>query len=239
MVLLGVMCVIVAALLSAQGRAQTPPAVKTKKTVAAALDARIADVKWESMALDKALAELGEKGGVNIIMKWRTIEAANIPRNTIISLTAQKVTLAEALALLLSEASAGQQSPLAYYLLGENIVVTTAEEINRKVKVVRAYEVRDLLRVPEKGQEPMGPFGPRHVAPRNTQEEDEAKLALMTVVAEMVDKESWSGVGGTAWAAAGGMAFGRMGIFDGKLIVQSTGENQKAVEGFLERLRRR
>jgi general secretion pathway protein D len=81
---------------------------------------------------------------LNVVPNWKTIEAT-IPRNSQITIDLHDVTARQALQLILEEASGGQATPLGYTIDDGVIRISTQDEINKRHKITRTYNIRELL----------------------------------------------------------------------------------------------
>lgn len=96
--------------------------------------------------LENALAYLRAKSGANIIVNWKALEYAGVPRLARVQITLNKpVTFRRLLTLVLETAS--PQVPLAYEVEDNVISITTQVEADKHM-VTRIYPIDDLLITP-------------------------------------------------------------------------------------------
>jgi hypothetical protein len=171
------------------------------------LATRIGDIDWDGVPFNKAVEELRQKSGANVVVAWRALEAAGIDKAAEVSLRLKNVTLRQALDHALSDIGGGQVR-LEFAIQDGAILVSTEEEISRYVKTA-VYDVHDLIQeVPNK--------------PREQWSEP-----LIKTIEHMVAADTWKDNDRTISAIR---------ELNGKLIIQQTPANHEKVAEFLKML---
>jgi hypothetical protein len=122
----------------------TPPAAAATRTVRMRhLLAMIQpEVKFTDVPLADALDFLRDSEDLNMVVDWKSLEAANIDRNTLINVNLHHVTLRKALSVVLNEAGAGNL--LTFYSEDGVLEITTQAKADT-ILYTKVYEVQDLL----------------------------------------------------------------------------------------------
>jgi hypothetical protein len=108
---------------------------------AAMLDAKIPDARFDNTALSDVIDFLHDATRANIVVDWRSIEAAGIERSTPITLNLRNVSFKDALTHALRDLG------LIYKAENGIVQITIVPAAPQPAKVVvRAYDVADLLR---------------------------------------------------------------------------------------------
>lgn len=114
------------------------------------LDENIRDLVAEQQPFERVIAHLREETGVNISVNWNALTAAGVDRNIAISVGLREVPLRKALQFVLSEAGGANPNALGYTVDDGVITITTKEDLSSaKYRVVRVYDIRDLLVQPD------------------------------------------------------------------------------------------
>ncbi len=100
------------------------------------------DLKLTDATLADALDYIRDTSGLNVVVDWKSLEAVNIDRNTLINLHLHSVTLRKALTMMLNEAGAG--SLLTFYVQDNVLQITTGAKADT-VLYTLVYPVGDLL----------------------------------------------------------------------------------------------
>jgi hypothetical protein len=119
------------------------PAGNTKAK--AAMDQTLPLVDFRNVTLGDAVAFLRDVSGETIHVNWKGLDAAGVTRDTVINLKLQKVTLRQALKLVLSEAAG--TTDLTFYR-EEGLIEVTTRELADSQMIVVVYPVQDLLAEP-------------------------------------------------------------------------------------------
>ncbi len=128
-------------------------------------------IHWVEWPLDEALAELGRKHQIPILLRVHKLNEVAIPRNVPVTKTLRDVSLRSALRLLLRELE------LTYLVQDGALVITTPEDVSAGGLQLVAYPIHDLL-------------GP---------EDRAAHLQLLTnLLTSCISPHSWNDVGGPA-----------------------------------------
>ena len=113
-----------------------------KVPAAAALQKKLPEIKFNSVALEDAIDFLRDVSGANIHVNWRALELMNVTRQTPISVRLNDVSLRRVLKSVLDEAGAGEQ--LTWYI-EEGVIEITTREIADQQMITRVYPVEDLV----------------------------------------------------------------------------------------------
>lgn len=103
----------------------------------------IPEVRFVEQPFIQVMDWLEEFTGANIQVRWETLEFGGVDRETPISLQAQNVRLSLVLWMVMNEA-AGADVVLAYRASGDQIILSTADDLGREV-ITRVYDVADLM----------------------------------------------------------------------------------------------
>jgi hypothetical protein len=109
-----------------------------------ALSQTVRELNVDGASLAKVIEFLRNVSGANLMVNWKSLEAAGVQRDALISLTVREVSLRKMLQLVLSQAS--PQSPLSYSVDANVIQITTQEELDKQM-VTKVYIVDDLVMV--------------------------------------------------------------------------------------------
>ena len=102
----------------------------------------IRKVDFDDVGLSDALDELATAMNINMVVRWRHLEAVGIDADEPVSLSVANMRFGDVLLLVLEAVGIGQDE-LAYSATPDMIVVSTFADITSRT-VVRVYDVRDL-----------------------------------------------------------------------------------------------
>jgi hypothetical protein len=108
----------------------------------AVLDAIQPELKFENVPLSDALDFVRDTSQANVLVDWKSLEADNVDRDTLINLHLRNVTLRKALDLILAEAAPG--NTLTFYM-DDNVIEITTQEKADSIMFTMVYPVQDLL----------------------------------------------------------------------------------------------
>ncbi len=108
----------------------------------AALSTQVPDLYVDGMALSKVIDYLRDATNCNLVVNWKVLEAANVTKDTTITLNVRDLSLRKLMRLVLEQAS--PTVPLTWTVDSNVITVTSAEEAD-KIMVTRVYVVDDLI----------------------------------------------------------------------------------------------
>jgi hypothetical protein len=111
-------------------------------TIRHVLDAVQPDLKLTDVTLSDALDYVRDTANVNLSVDWKSLEAVNIDRNTLVNLHLHDVTLRKALTMMLNEVGAGNL--LTFYVQDNVLQITTTAKADT-MPVTMVYPVGDLL----------------------------------------------------------------------------------------------
>lgn len=198
------------------------------QTAAPLLSQRVPEISFVDVPLESVVAWVAESEGVNVVVRWQTLEDVGVERDTPITLRLRNVRLSQALLMVLAEAG-GVDTRLAYRAEDGVLTISTADDINRE-QVVVVYDVRDLLvtlrnfagpriELEQSGgaqagggvltgdsREEAPPTGPASGMAQGELQN------LVRVIRATIEPDTWDGNGGT----------GTIETFGGQLIVRNT-----------------
>ncbi|MCH7719552.1 MAG: hypothetical protein IH988_00995 [Planctomycetes bacterium] len=102
----------------------------------------IRKVDFDEVGLVDALDELATAMNINLLVRWRQLEAAGIDADDPVSLSVANMRFGDVLLLVLEAVGVGPDE-LAYSATPDTIVVSTLADITSQM-VVRIYDVKDL-----------------------------------------------------------------------------------------------
>lgn len=116
----------------------------TSKNAAAsnALDVVQPDLKFTNISLADGIEFLRDTSGANIVVDWRSLEAVNVTRETLINVRLRNVSLRKALNVMLAEAGAGN---LLTFYTQDNVLEITTQAKADSILYTKVYPVGDLL----------------------------------------------------------------------------------------------
>ena len=222
------------------------------------LETEIGELSAEQQSFEKVIKYLAESQNVNIFVNWPALTTAGIDKNTQLSVNLHNVPFRKALTTVLSEAG-GATSPLAYTIDDGVITISTKDELNsERYRVVRVYDIRDMLVQPDQNINPpqfdmqnitangnvqaggggqvagggggglFGGAGAGAQAAQPQQTRADIVKEILTTIKATVAPTSWVDNGGT---------IGSIVELNGQLIVNQTVDNQLAVYNLLQQLR--
>ncbi|MGH7178948.1 MAG: hypothetical protein ACREJC_16345 [Tepidisphaeraceae bacterium] len=205
-----------------------------------ALDTVLPEVNLTGVALSDALDFLRDVSGANLHVEWKALEALGVGRDTPVNVRLRSVSLRKVLNIILAESGAG--APLAYYVDGGVIEVTT-KELADKDMITRVYPVEDLImEVPDfvgpslnlasaggggggsgGGGGGSGLFGGGGGGGGNDDQMSRAERAeqLIETIKSIIQPDIWADNGGTA----------QIRFFNGSLIVTAPRSVHEALAG--------
>ena len=185
-------------------------------TARAALNLSIPQINVDSIPFSHVIDYLRDFSGANIVVNWKTLEAAGIAKDTPITLQVRNVSFEKLLELTLNQA--GPSTRLVYTISQNILEITTQEEADAHM-VTRAYDVNELLMPETLDKAPpnldlsavasasgsSGGGGGTSIFNNNTQNNQSPNVtvqaradALMNVIRSVVRPEIWRENGGTA-----------------------------------------
>jgi hypothetical protein len=206
----------------------------------AALSARLPAAKLDNVPLGDAIDFLRDVAGVNITVDWKTLEAANITKETQINLNLHDVSASKVLSLILSQAGPGD---LLTYFIDRNVVEITTRLVADQQMITVVYYVQDLLQPNDtfdykissigggSAQVTGGGGGSGSSTLSQGQNNSQGKTAddkadqLIKLIETVVRPEIWRDNGGTA----------SMAYLNGNLIVTAPRSVQEAIGGPVDR----
>jgi hypothetical protein len=120
----------------------TAPAIAARHQAGHLLDTVEPDLKFTDVPLSDAIDFLRDSTQSNIVVDWKSLEAVNIDRNTLINVYLRNVTMRKALDIILSEAGAGNL--LTFYVEDNVLQITTVAKADTELYTM-VYPVKDLL----------------------------------------------------------------------------------------------
>ena len=226
--------------------APTPADSPADRKALERLNADVNELSVDHQPLEKVLQYLSETQHVNIFTNWTALSAAGIDKSTQLSVNLHDVPLRKALTTVLSEVG-GATNPLSYTIDDGVVTISTKDELNsERYRVVRVYDIRDMLAQPDQNITPPqfdlqnvtangnvngGPAGGEgglfsaNPTPQDTR--TDTVRQLLTTIKSTVAPTTWADNGGT---------IGSIQELNGQLIVNTTLDNQHAVQNLLQQL---
>ena len=220
----------------------------------AQLDRKLPELRFDAIPFSDVVDFLRDVTGANIEVRWRTLEAAGIDRNTPVTIRLRDVRFSKALQSILADVGGGTVK--IGYTVGEGVVTISTEEELSKDVLTRVYDIRDLIiEVPDFNQAPTfnlqnqssntsgqgggggggqslfgGGGGGSGGSQDSTNQRTRQQLVedITKLITDTVSPDSWRDAGGT---------IGSIRELSGQLIVTQTPENQRLLQGLLEQLR--
>ncbi len=110
-----------------------------------ALAMNIAELNVDNIPLSRVLDYLRDVSGANIVVNWRVLEAANVTKDTPVTIAVNNVPLRKVLRLVLDQAS---PATTLVFPVDSNVIGITSQEEADKVLLTRVYVVNDLVMTP-------------------------------------------------------------------------------------------
>jgi hypothetical protein len=107
------------------------------------LNSNVPSTKFDNVPLSDCIDFLHDVSGANIVVDWKTLNAASITKDAPINLRVKNTSLEQVLNLILTQAST-TDNILTFYIDRDVIQVTTKTEADKHVYTI-VYDVRDLL----------------------------------------------------------------------------------------------
>lgn len=224
----------------AQGTAEKRPVPRTHAApTVRVLDQQVPDVRFRDTALEQVVEWLADLTQLNISVRWNILKDAGVNRDAPISVEARNLRLAQVLWLIMNEAG-GVDAKLAYRVSGNLLVLSTADDLNKET-ITKVYDVADLLiNLPHASRQSnmditqglgrsSGGSGIFVVASQDTdasnppEEQTEQMQALIELIQETVEPNTWRVNGGT----------GSIAIFGRLLVVRNTIAVHQILGGYI------
>ena len=109
----------------------------------AQLDRKLPELKFDAIPFADVIDFLRDVTGANIEVRWRTLEAAGIDRNTPVTIRLRDVRFSKALQSILGDVGGGTVK--IGYTVGEGVITISTEEELSKDTLTRVYDIRDLI----------------------------------------------------------------------------------------------
>jgi hypothetical protein len=122
------------------------PAAAKPKTLQL-LDQRLPEAAFDDVPFEQVMDYLGGVTGMNMIVRWQTLEDAGVEKTKAITLKANNLRLSQVLWLVLGQAG-GAEVKLAYRASGNVLILSTEEDLGKEM-VLKVYDVSDLLVKPK------------------------------------------------------------------------------------------
>jgi hypothetical protein len=202
----------------------------------AALNQRLPEVNFTSVALSDVIDFLRDTSGANIHVNWRAIEQVGVGKDTPVSIRLRGATLRKILNLALTDAAGG--ADLLSFFPAEGVIEITTREIADGELITRVYPVEDLLvEVPDFDNAPDfnlqagsgggGGGGQIFSGGGGGDEQDEGATReeraqqLIDLITDTIQPDLWAVNGGTA----------SIRFFNGSLVVRAPRSVHEALGG--------
>ena len=116
-----------------------------------ALAMTISELNVDNIPLARVIEYLRDTSGANIAVNWRVLEAANVTKDTPVTLSVANVPLRKVLRLALDQAS---PTTALVFNVESNVIEITSQEEADKVLITRVYIVDDLIMTPNAPTQP-------------------------------------------------------------------------------------
>ncbi len=229
--------------------AETP---ENRAVLSALATKRIPNVAFNDNSLQDVVEFVKTVTQLNVDTDWTALEAANIHRDTTVSLNLTNVTAKALMDRIVEKISGADRNSRADWAVLDGVVTLASDEKIRKRTELVIYDVKDLLiEVPDYRDVPridlqqalqasQGGGGGSQSPFRNEQDREDQQQRqqtrdrtlddLINIIRENVDQEGWTENGGdTGKITKVGNA--------GNLIITNTPKNHRQIAGLLSKLR--
>jgi len=173
------------------------------------LERRIPDLDLRFITFKEAIDKIGYLSGANIAVRWKSLEAAQVQRDSKIHLHVWNVSVRTALRLVLNMVDDG--GDCGFEPTGDVIVVAHRVAL-QPYAIVTAYNVRDILKAVHDPS----------AAP------DAAGDSIVKVIEDSIAPDTWMNNGGTD---------GSIADLGGILVIRQTSDNHRKIAALLEEIR--
>ena len=117
------------------------------RSTLALLNSRVPEVAFDEVELEQVMDWIGEITGVNVVVRWETLEDNGVDRDKPISIRVRNLPLRSVLWMIMN-AAGGTDIKLAYRATADLIVLSLDEDLGKDM-IVKVYDVSDMLiRIP-------------------------------------------------------------------------------------------
>ncbi len=106
---------------------------------------RLMDVDHAAAPLDQVLANLRDRAGVNMVVRWTVLDNAGIKPTTPITLQLRRVPAATVLRLVMEQAGEAATLEPTMVTIRDGIVMISTRRDLQKTTITVTYDVEDLL----------------------------------------------------------------------------------------------
>jgi Ca-activated chloride channel family protein len=194
-------------------------------------------VNTKNNTLIRVVEDLRNQTGLNFYVNWTQLENAGIEQDQPVSLQMANVPAAEALELILAEASAGDElNPITYTVHNGIVKISTDNELKRATVTTDAYDISDLLvRVPNFMDAPSLGMANSSSTDDDDDNDDSGPVSRTETVFNILDLIRQTGQP-FEWFEFGG-TISSVREMNGKLVIRTTSENHKEITRLLAMLR--
>lgn len=129
-----------------------------------AFTAIIPAVELKDQPLGKSMDRLRDAAGANILIDWKSLEAAGITKDSLVNVSLMEIPFGDALGLVMQ--AAGPKVPVLTYVDSNVIHITTRDAADKQL-ITRAYNVSDLTGADVSLLLPQGGSGLNNINNRN------------------------------------------------------------------------
>jgi hypothetical protein len=176
---------------------------------------------FERARLDQVMAAFADATGVNVVVRWRALEASGIPADMPVSIDLHDVPARVILELLMYDVGHGNNVVLDYRATDNVLTLSTIENLSADT-VTWVHDVRDFVEDAMK-EDALGPDDGQALSRAEVIE------SLVRLIQETVDPPGWRDSGGSV---------GGIRILNGLLIVSGPEHWQEQIAALLNELRR-
>jgi len=219
------------------------------RAVRLGLQTKIPRLNLSGIGLKEAVGFLSDVSGVNIMVKWKALEAADITEESPVNVVLKNVSAERALRAVLEDVGGGV-TELSYNIDEGVVTISTKDDLAKKT-AIRVYDIRDLIyRIPNFGGPRIelssnattdnngtttgstgGLFEDTSDNEGNNEEETLTKAEIIEKIIELI-KQS---VDPTSWQPTG--EIGSVRELHGQLVITQTPENHGAIRDLIAQLR--
>lgn len=210
-----------------KGKKPTDPAQPEEDRALKAMKIIVQDAIFEEMTFEDFGEWLGRTTKANVVVRWKIIEKAGVPRHAPITMKESGLTIKKLLELVFRQLTEdGKTTELAAKAEGNTILISTRADFNSRM-IARVYEVEELLLVvPDFAGRPIGASGggsgpSTGMSRRGARKKAESEKTEQEQVDELIACITQS-IEPASWKVNGGK--GTIVFFKGRLVIRNNAE---------------
>ncbi|MCL2647005.1 MAG: hypothetical protein FWD61_08365 [Phycisphaerales bacterium] len=228
-------------------RTKAQKAAATDLKVRQRLEENIDVIQFNQAPFYTVIDYLRDHTQTNIFVNWTALSEAGIIKNTPVSVNLRNVPFRKVLHTIFSDIN-GNTVRLDYAIDDGVITISTHDDLeSAKYQVVRVYDIRDLLMLPDTNDAPSfgadleatttgGTTSGGQLFSGNSESANTAERPTARDIARDISDVIQTTVAPGSWVNNGG-AVGTIKELNGQLIITQTVENQTAIDTLLQQLR--